>query len=254
MDLALSNFAWDKYYAGDIFNCLRENNITQVETILTKLKDWDKLTYIDLMNYKITLDDYNLISYSIQSLFYGVDCKITDVDVIVSHFKRVINCAVTLGSKILVFGSPSLRQKHEGWEDALVNIFTQVDKLLEGKDIKVVIEPNASIYNGQFFHNIDEIVNFIKENNLINIRTMVDTHNSILEKRNPMSDFLDYIDYIEHIHISEPKLVPIIDKSLHLGWANIIKNSKYDKTITYEVSEHDTILDNIKIFAQIYNK
>jgi sugar phosphate isomerase/epimerase len=254
MNLALSNFAWDKYHAGSIFNSLRENNITQVETILTKLKDWDKLTYIDLMNYKIALDDYNLKSYSIQSLFYGVDCKITDVDVVVNHFKRVINCAVTLGSKILVFGSPNLRQKHEGWDEALVSIFTQVDELLEGKDIKVVIEPNASIYNGQFFHNIEEIVNFIKENNLINIRTMVDTHNSILEKRNPMNDFLDYIDYIEHIHISEPKLVPIVDNTLHLGWANIIKNSKYNKTVTYEVLEHDTVLDSIKIFSQIYNK
>jgi sugar phosphate isomerase/epimerase len=254
MNLALSNFAWDKYHAGSIFNSLRENNITQVETILTKLKDWDKLTYIDLMNYKIALDDYNLKSYSIQSLFYGVDCKITDVDIVVNHFKRVINCAVTLGSKILVFGSPNLRQKHEGWDEALVSIFTQVDELLEGKDIKVVIEPNASIYNGQFFHNIEEIVNFIKENNLINIRTMVDTHNSILEKRNPMNDFLDYIDYIEHIHISEPKLVPIVDNTLHLGWANIIKNSKYNKTVTYEVLEHDTVLDSIKIFSQIYNK
>jgi sugar phosphate isomerase/epimerase len=254
MNLALSNFAWDNQNSEEVFKVLKENGINQIECILTKIKSWDELTTEDIIEYKKLLDIHGITAYSIQSLFYGVECKITDVDAIVSHFKRIIDYATILGSKRLIFGSPGLRKQHDGWEQAVIDIFNQVDKLLEGTDIKVIIEPNARTYGGKFWYKIDEIISFIVKNNFYNIRTMIDTHNSELESNVPYMDAIFHYDNIEHIHVSEIGLANIKESEQHKRFSAILHNREYNKTITYEVLNNEGVLDSIKTFTKIYNE
>ena len=253
MNLALSNFAWDNQDSETIFKSLKENGINNIESVLTKIKDWSELETKDIVNYKKYLDDNGIISYSIQSLFYGVKCKdITDIDIIKSHFDKLIYYSKLLGVKVLVFGSPGLRKKTNGWEDSLVEIFTYVDNILIDTDIKVLIEPNTSSYGGEFFHTVSDIVKFIGTNKLKNIRSMIDTHNSILENVDPNVELVEYFSYIEHIHISEPKLFVIEENDFHMNFSKTIKNSGYSKTITYEVMKSDELIPSIKTFSKIY--
>ena len=253
MNLALSNFAWDNQDSETIFKSLKENGINNIESVLTKIKDWSELHTKDIVDYKKYLDINEITPYSIQSLFYSVKCKdITDVDIIKSHFDKLIYYSKLLGVKVLVFGSPGLRKKTEGWEDSLVEIFTYVNNILVGTDIKVLIEPNTSSYGGEFFHTVNEIVKFIDSNDLKNVRTMIDTHNSILENKDPNVELVEYFNYIEHIHVSEPKLVVIKDNEFHNTFSNTIKNSGYKKTITYEVMKSEELIPSIEIFSKIY--
>lgn len=253
MNLALSNFAWDNNNSEEVFKVLKENNIHQIECILTKIKPWSELTKDDIIKYKKSLDTYGINAYSIQSLFYGINCKITEVDVIVSHFERLIEYAEILGSKVLIFGSPGLRKQHNGWKLAIEDIFTQVDKLLEDKDIKVVIEPNAKVYGGEFWFTLNEIINFLEINQFNNIKTMIDTHNAELENDFYLNDKLKYFDnYIEHIHVSEIKLVNIKENELHKNFNLVLDFISYNKTITYEVLNNEGVLDSIKKFVELY--
>jgi sugar phosphate isomerase/epimerase len=253
MNLALSNFAWDNQDSETIFKSLKENGINNIESVLTKIKDWSELETKDIVSYKKYLDDNGIIPYSIQSLFYGVKCvDITDVNIIKSHFDKLIYYSKLLGVKVLVFGSPGLRKKTNGWEDSLIEIFTYVDNILIGTDIKVLIEPNTSSYGGEFFHTVSDIVNFIESNNLKNVRTMIDTHNSLLENLDPNVELVNYFNYIEHIHISEPKLVVIKEDEFHINFSKTIKNSEYNKTITYEVMKSIDLIPSIKTFSKIY--
>jgi sugar phosphate isomerase/epimerase len=253
MNLALSNFAWDNQDSETIFKSLKENGINNIESVLTKIKDWSELETKDIVSYKKCLDDNGIIPYSIQSLFYGVKCvDITDVNIIKSHFDKLIYYSKLLSVKVLVFGSPGLRKKTNGWEDSLIEIFTYVDNILIGTDIKVLIEPNTSSYGGEFFHTVSDIVNFIESNNLKNVRTMIDTHNSLLENLDPNVELVNYFNYIEHIHISEPKLVVIKEDEFHINFSKTIKNSEYNKTITYEVMKSIDLIPSIKTFSKIY--
>jgi hypothetical protein len=127
-----------------------------------------------------------------------------------------------------------------------------VDNILIGTDIKVLIEPNTSSYGGEFFHTVSDIVNFIESNNLKNVRTMIDTHNSLLENLDPNVELVNYFNYIEHIHISEPKLVVIKEDEFHINFSKTIKNSEYNKTITYEVMKSIDLIPSIKTFSKIY--
>ena len=125
--------------------------------------------------------------------------------------------------------------------------------MLDGLDINVMIEPNAKLYGGEYFHTVDEIVGFIETNGFKNIKTMIDLHNSILENKNPIDEYNLYKDYIGHIHVSEPNLSLIEETDLHIQFSKLLKNSNYNKIITYEVKKCDGILNNIKLFSKIYN-
>lgn len=253
MKLSLSNFAWDNYDTELVFTELKKIGINSIEGVLTKLNDWDNLTTDEILNYKNLLDSYGISIMSLQSLFYNVKCdSILDEINFINHFKKLIEFSKLLSINVLVFGSPSLRKKREGWEKSISKTFKQLDSLLEGTGVQISIEPNAKVYGGEYFFNLLEIIDFITSNNLKNIKTMIDTHNIILEGQDPINQFKTYHDKINHIHISENKLSPIKDLIFHSKFSSVLKEIKYDGIITYEVMKCENIMDSVKKFYEIY--
>ena len=167
MNICVSNLAWDEQDA--MFEFLQNNSISRVESVFTKIKDWKHLKESDILAYKNKLQQYNLTAYSAQSLFYNVPCKLDDIEQILNHFERLLNYSDILSTKVLVFGSPSLRKQSGDWKQTLRRIFRVLDIMLAGSDIKVIIEPNAKYYGGEFFHTVSEIVEFIDDNEFDNI-------------------------------------------------------------------------------------
>jgi D-psicose/D-tagatose/L-ribulose 3-epimerase len=255
MKLGISNLAWGVNETEHVIKQLIKHDINNIECVLSKIKPWSDLTSEDIINYKSMLEYLTIKPYSIQSLFYGINCEsIEDSKTVSNHFIKVIDYAKVLDAKILVFGSPKLRKKYIGWEKDLITIFKDVDAMLNDSDLTLVIEPNSSTYGGQFFTSIPEIVEFIDSNKLKNIRTMIDTHNLILENQNPSTMFLTYYEYIKHIHISEENLAPIISNEMHYSFSEVLNNLKYKDVITYEVLNHCDLFSSIITFSNIYGK
>jgi D-psicose/D-tagatose/L-ribulose 3-epimerase len=252
MKLSLSNLAWDTPDNDQILSILNANNVSNIEGVLSKIDDWDKLTNDVLLEYKKKLNFYNIKMESIQSIFYNVKCDgINDTEIVYKHIDRLIEICKILGVKVMVFGSPTMRKGII--DDSLSNIFKRIDESLNNTNITLVIEPNSKVYNGDYFHNIKEIVDFIENNKFINIKTMIDTHNLELEGYDPIIELKKYYDYISHIHISEVKLIPITNPEKHIKLSNELKKIGYDKIITYEVLKCDNIESEINKFVEIYN-
>jgi len=253
MNLALSNFAWDNEESKIIFETLKNNEINNIECVLSKIKPWNELSIDDIKNYKKELKKQKIIPYSIQSLFYNVDTNnLCDIEKNIPHIKKLIEFSKILGVKILILGSPNLRKKINNWEKLIVNFFSEVDNLLNETDIKLLIEPNSKTYGGEYFFKISEIVEFITKNKFKNILTMIDTHNSVLENKNPNIEFVNYFRYIKHIHVSEPKLKVIEDTDFHKEFSNTLKKHNYNGVITYEVLKCNEIINNVSTFSKIY--
>ena len=254
MKLALSNFAWDDENQDLCFKTLKDNRVDNVEIILNKINGKIDITNSELINYKEFINSYGLNIYSIQSLFYNtLVTNMGDVNLIIKIFKKIIKYAKILNVKVLVFGSPSIRKQTFKYEESIKNIFRILDKMLENTGIILVIEPNSRIYKGEFFIKVDEIVSFIEKNGLINIKTMIDTHNLISEGVCPIKTLHKNKKYINHIHISELGLLPLKDKTFHIKFSKTLKDINYDKIITYEVINNESTLESIKIFSDIYN-
>lgn len=254
MSLAVSNFAWD----FDNLEPLKQSGINQVELVFPKYKNWNELNESELNNLKELLNKNGLTCLSSQSLFYGVDCKsiIDDSKKFINHFEKLISYSKIMGIKVLVFGSPGLRNYSNINNIFNINLhetFKTIDDMLEGTGITLCIEPNASSYGGQFFTTIGEIVRFITTYKFNNIFTMCDTHNSWLENKDPNEEMKEYFQYIKHIHISEPKLVPINNIESHKRFSQTLKELGYNGTITYELNKCDDFEKTIQDFQMIYN-
>ena len=255
MNLSISNFAWDFDDINHVGKILNENNINHIELVFSKYKDWSELNESEIYNLKELLTKHNLFCLSSQSLFFNIDCKsvVTDSEKFINHFKTLISYSKILGIKTLVFGSPSLRKTNDIVDFNLDNTFKIIDELLNGTDIQLCIEPNSSVYGGDFFYTISEIVNFIKTHNFKNIFTMCDTHNSWLENKDPNEELVEFFSYIKHIHISEPKLVPIDNIDTHSRISKTLKDLKYNGVLTYELNKCNTFNDTVKDFYLTYH-
>jgi D-psicose/D-tagatose/L-ribulose 3-epimerase len=253
MNIAVSNLAWDSEDNESILKILQEFGIHQIEGVITKICKWEDLTDDIIINFKNNLLSNNIKIKSLQSIFYGTDItNLENKDKVIAHVNKLIEISKLLGVNVLVFGSPNLRKKIDGYESKLKSIFTKIDDLLEGTNIELSIEPNSQQYGGEFFFTVSEIVLFIKNNNFKNIKTMIDTHNIVLENENPILLFDLYYSYINHIHISEKKLLPFNDSELHREFSKKIQEKNYSKTITYEVLKCENFTESLSKFSKIY--
>lgn len=255
MNLAISNLAWDKEEQNEMFDFLKKNGINTIESIFTKIDEWENLNNKSIHEYKKNLDAKNINISSFQSIFYKTICNdINNESQIIEHFKKIIFFAEKLSAKVLVFGSPNLRKLNDSKSDNIDRIFKKLDETISDSSIKICIEPNSKIYGGHFFYNLEEIVNFIKNNELKNIKSMIDTHNSLLEGFNPIDELNKFYDYVYHVHVSENKLQNIYNDEFHKNFHNELKTLKYNKIITHEVLKNKEVDKSIKNFIKIYGK
>jgi len=186
------------------------------------------------------------IYYSTQSIFYGSNIKSFDDDNILEYLNFVIDECSKCGIKIIVFGSPSLRK---GNKNILLNIFDYIDDRLKDNKIYLCVEPNSKYYGGQYYHSLDEIVPDIEKYS--NVKTMIDTHNLILEGENIIKQYKKYSDYIKHIHISEKDLKPIKDWNKYYEFVDFLKEECYNYGITYELKPPENIIEESKKFLKL---
>lgn len=245
MQLAISNLAWNQDSADEVYAFLSQENLL-VETVFSKIDSWDNLTEARILSYKAHLDCYGIATKSAQSLFFGIDCQFGDT-VFFAHFDRLITYSKLLGITTLVYGSPNLRKNIE-IADA---VFQKLDSMLDGTGVTVVIEPNARKYDGEYFFTVPEIVEFINKNKLRNICTMIDTHNLWLEGDDPVQIWQKYSPYIKHIHISEDKLLPIIEEK-HFTFGCLLLTLGYSIIVTYELLLCPNLQSNVLTFVKMY--
>lgn len=252
MNLSVSNLAWDHKDFDNVLKILKNQNIKKIEGVLTKINSWDLIDKPQLENIKNKLKSYDIDMESIQSIFYGINIKsLNNKSEILGHIKKLTDYSKILGYKILVFGSPNLRNEFD--YQTIVDVFSEIDKLLIDNDIVMCIEPNSKIYKGDYFHTITEIVGFLNKNNFKNIKTMIDTHNLLLEDEDPIEMMSKYFKHIIHIHVSENGLIPISDQNFHKNFSQKLKSVKYGGIITYELLPCDNLEEQIKQFKKIYN-
>lgn len=254
MKLALSNFAFDKEDEDKLFPFLIENGVSGVEVVLNKIRNWGELNQDYVKDYKNKLDDCGLKCVGLQSIFYGSSIKdLNDTRGVIDHLHYVIEYASILGAEVLVLGSPTLRKNFNIFNMGV--ILWEIKHQLKDTNIKLLLEPNAKFYNGEYWFSVQEILQFFHQIKIRNnVGTMIDTHNIKLEGEDPNNVITDYIDWIDHIHVSEVHLQSLDFLHNHNVFAGTLNKMNYSKNITYEVTKNsNNLLDSIKVFSEIYS-
>lgn len=209
--------------------------------ILIRLK-LSKYDYVETVFPRI-----NYGYYSTQSIFYGSNVNsFEDIDGTEKWLNYVVDKCIKYKTKIIVLGSPSLRK---GNKNNLLKSLQKIDLKLRENQIFLCIEPNSSYYGGDYYFSLNEIVEDIV--NFSNIKTMIDTHNLILEGEDVIKTFLKYQNYIKHIHFSEKDLVPISDYSFYDHFIDFLNKNNYNLGITYELKFTKNIFEEIEKFIKL---
>lgn len=253
MKLGISELAWSVNDDIDkILNCLNTNNIDCIELVIPKHSEWMPINISKLQTIQYMINCCNIEVLSTQSVLFNSNVKIIDNINFVTHMERLIDTCITMGIKKIVLGSPRTRI---GFNlNQLGNAFCILDKKIANSNVTILIEPNSQQYGGEYFFTLDEIVKFLDQHNFKNIKTMIDTHNIILENQNPKDEFIKYKKYIDHIHVSEIGLESFKESETHYQLAETLHEHHYSGLVVYECNQSTNLFNDIKSFTNIYNK
>lgn len=252
MKLGVSNLAWDDNISlDDLIVLFKDNNVNYIEIILSKYIDWNKIDLTKITKFVSYIKDNGLNILSTQSIFFNSNVNnFHDVN-FKHHIKKVSDICLNFGIEFIVLGAPTMRTFEVNL--GLVKQFTYIDKILANNNQILLLEPNSKKYNGNYFYTVNEIVNFINKNNFTNIKTMVDTHNVLLEEEIPSKNFLTYSDLIHHIHVSEYNLGDFSESDNHNELAKVLKDNNYSNLLIYEAKPSSNLIRSIELFSKTYN-
>jgi sugar phosphate isomerase/epimerase len=252
MKLGVSNLAWDNNInLDDLIVVFKNNNINYIEIVLSKYIDWNKINLTKLNKFISYVKDNGLDILSTQSIFFNSNINnFHDVN-FKYHIQNVSNICSNFGIKFIVLGAPTMRTSKINL--GLIKQFTYIDKVLANNNQILLLEPNSKKYNGNYFYKISEIVDFINKNNFNNIKTMIDTHNILLEGENLLKNFLTYSSLIHHIHISEDNLGDFLESENHNELAKVLKYNNYSNLLIYEAKPSLNLTNSIELFSKTYS-
>lgn len=252
MKLGISNLAWNEEMPlDDLIRLFKDNNISYIEVILSKYIDWNKIDLTKLTKFISYIKDNDINILSTQSIFFNSNVSnFHDVN-FKYHIENVSNICFNFGIKYIVLGAPTMRTFEINL--GLIEQFYYIDKVLTDNNQILLLEPNSKKYNGNYFYTIDEIVNFINKNNFTSIKTMIDTHNVLLEKEIPSENFLKHLDLIQHIHISECDLGDFSESDNHNKLAKTLKDNNYSNLLIYEAKPSLNLVSSVELFNKTYN-
>jgi len=229
-NLGVSNIGWLLEAEDAALRMISDLGFSFIEVAPTKIHpQWDGITRGTVNLYKRKLAAFGLSCRSMQSLFFGFrnwtifDEPNTLTDVRQHLSERVKMVACELGARHLVFGSPRARRPSDANRvlsvdkqfDAAVKFFSEMAGIFEGTDIDICLEPNARAYGCDFGNTLATCHAVVKAVGAKHFRLHVDTGNMLLEGETISALTDDIAADVVHFHISEPRLAPISDGSIH---------------------------------------
>ncbi len=247
MKLSISNIGWDKKYDKAMYELMDSCSFCGLEIAPTRIiKDnpYDNLDDIYLWNCFIKRE-YGFNISSMQSIWYGRSEMIfgsnDEREFLINYTKKAIKFAEIIGCKNLVFGCPRNRNIPDGVnEEVAIDFFRTIGKYAYNHNTVIAIEANPPIYNTNFINNTEEALALVKKIDSKGVLLNLDI-GSMIENSEDVSILDGHINIINHIHISEPKLKPIVKRGIHYDLAVFLKNNDYDKFVSIEVEKQEDL-------------
>ena len=261
MKLSVSNIAWSAEYDAEMYEFLRANNFAGLEIAPTRIfpdAPYDEPARAKDFAHNLN-EEYGLEISSVQSIWYGVAESVFGSDgdrrKLVDYTKKAIDFAYAAGCRNLVFGCPKNRAVPPGMApgEALpvaCDFFCRIGDYAAGCGTCIAIEPNPPVYNTNFINTTAEAAELCRAVANPGIKINADT-GALIHNGENIGILRENISLINHIHISEPRLVPIEPRELHKE----LKGLDYDGYLSAEMANTGNIellKDIIKYIKGVY--
>lgn len=102
------------------------------------------------------------------------------------------------------------------------------------------MEANPPIYNTNFINDTKSALNLIEKVNSMGFRLNLDL-GTIIQNDEDVSELIGKVPLINHVHISEPGLKPIEERSIHIELKTLLEKEGYNRFISIEMGKVDDI-------------
>jgi sugar phosphate isomerase/epimerase len=260
MKVTISNIAWQTENDAEMYAFLKEKKCTGIEIAPTRIFPENPYSNLNkVANFRKELQShYSLQVVSMQSICYGRNEAIfsseEERNALLEYIKKSIDFASELGCNNLVFGSPKNRSINPNQEEIAIEYFSEIGKYASEKNTVFAFEPNPVIYGTNFINTTKQALDFVKACNIEGLKVNFDLGTVIYNEEN-LSVLENNLKWINHIHISEPYLEVIQQRSLHNELASILRKEKYANYISIEMkggSELEKIKDIIEYTQDVF--
>lgn len=263
MKISASNIGWKKEYDNRMYEHLSEMGVSGLEIAPTRIfatNPYDCLKEAEGWARSLK-SDFGLVISSMQSIWYGRNENIfaskQERETLSEYTKKAIDFASAIGCGNLVFGCPRNRSFSEGADISVAEVFFgELGDYAFSHGTVLAMEANPPMYNTNYCNRTTEAIELIKRVNskgfLLNldVGTMVANEESV-------GVLSDAPMLINHVHISEPGLMPIEQRTLHGELAEFLSKNGYNRFVSLEIkAQEDTEvpLCNISYLQTIFGQ
>lgn len=243
MKLAVSNIAWKPEQSEEAYKLMLHYGFTGLEVAPPAIvgdSPYDKIDEAKTW-YKHLCNTYGFAVPSMQSIWYQRTENLFNSEeernILLDYTYKAILWAESINCRNLVLGCPRNRLIPDGINPDIANeVLFKASEFAFLHNTTLSIEANPAIYNTNYINTTKEALELVKEINSegfrvnLDIGTMVQNSESVILLENN-------IKYINHIHISEPRLIPVQKRELHIYLNDLLKSEGYDKFISVEMAK-----------------
>ena len=262
MRLSISNLGWEFNNNEKVFSIMEKYGFSGLELVPTKIfKDKPYYHIEEALDWALKIKEtYGIKIASMQSICYGRTENIFNSPnerlILKKYLEKAIDFAEALSCPNLVFGCPKNRNINNNiTQDNAIKIaevfFREIAEYAQDHNTTVSIEPNPIIYGNNFITDVSSAIQLIKKVNSTGFKLNLDI-GAMVYNQETDNVIKGNVQYINHVHLSEPKLLPINKRLIHRKIKEILKVEKYEGYISVEISEQKDLhlIEDTLIYAQ----
>lgn len=243
MRLSASNIAWPAREDAGMYQYLSELGFKGLEIAPSRL--WEIPVYEknrEAEDFANRLRrDYGLAISSMQSIWFGRAEQMfrsrEEYDILLGYTKKAIDFAAACSCGNLVFGCPKNRwiYRKEQYEDAL-SFFDSIGSYAEEHRVTLALEANPPIYGTNFINWTAEAFQIAEQLGRPGIGVNLDI-GTMIANDEPCDVLKGRVKHISHVHVSEPRLVPVRKRELHTEMAELLREESYRGYVSVEMKD-----------------
>ncbi len=246
-NLSISNIAWSEDNNPRVYDLMQKYGFSGLEIAPTRIfpeQPYEKNEEARMWR-QLLKDKYSFCVSSMQSIWYGRQEKIfgtaEEREVLLNYTKKAIDFAEAVSCKNLVFGCPRNRSLHEGANAKIaVEFFKELGDYALSRGTVIGMEANPPIYNTNYINDTNAAFGLIDEVDSEGFKLNLDL-GTMIQNEEDVSELTGKVYLINHVHISEPGLKPIEERTLHSKLKDLLIKERYQGFISIEMGKVEDI-------------
>lgn len=258
--LAASNIAWFPKDDQVVLEKMRQWGFSGLEIAPTRLCPNDPYDHPqESIKFAQTVEDqFGLTICSMQSIWRGRRENLFDPDgatALADITEKALSYAEALKCPNLVFGCPGNRVIPEGCTaDNALPFFERLNSIAAQHQSVIALEPNPPIYHTNFLNTTSEVFSFLESMPDAHRLTINLDFGAIVYNKESIHALEPVIPYVSHIHISEPHLAPIEERTEHRELKALLQDCGYSNFVSLEMAavDHKDLYPYLSYMAEVF--